>query len=83
MLDVSIRAEMLELKKVIPGDTIVFRCSLISPIRRGLCHMHGVGFVDGKIVETGGKELSDKLEKEGYEALIDAISEPKMNTMKN
>ena len=24
-------------------------------------------FVDGKIVETGGKELSDKLEKEGYE----------------
>ncbi|MDB4855422.1 ATP-binding cassette domain-containing protein, partial [Acidimicrobiia bacterium] len=25
-------------------------------------------FVDGKIVETGGKELSDKLEKEGYES---------------
>ena len=24
-------------------------------------------FVDGNIVETGGKELSDKLEKEGYE----------------
>ena len=37
-------------KKVVPGDKIVFRCSLISPIRRGLCHMHGVGFVDGKIV---------------------------------
>jgi UDP-3-O-[3-hydroxymyristoyl] N-acetylglucosamine deacetylase/3-hydroxyacyl-[acyl-carrier-protein] dehydratase len=37
-------------KKVIPGDTIIFRLNLISPIRRGLCHMHGKGFVDGKIV---------------------------------
>lgn len=27
-------------------------------------------FVDGKIVETGGKELSDKLEKEGYESYL-------------
>ena len=26
--------------------------------------------VDGKIVETGGKELSDKLEKEGYESYL-------------
>ena len=25
-------------------------------------------FVDGNIVETGGTELSDKLEKEGYES---------------
>ena len=37
-------------RKVIPGDTIIFRLNLISPIRRGLCHMHGKGFVDGKIV---------------------------------
>ena len=37
-------------KKVVPGDTIIFRLNLISPIRRGLCHMHGKGFVDGKIV---------------------------------
>lgn len=37
-------------RKVVPGDTIVFRLSLISPIRRGLCHMHGKGFVNGKIV---------------------------------
>jgi len=37
-------------QKVIPGDTIIFRLELISPIRRGLCHMHGTGFVDGKIV---------------------------------
>ena len=37
-------------KKVIPGDTLIFRLNLISPIRRGLCHMHGKGFVNGKIV---------------------------------
>ena len=37
-------------QKVVPGDTIIFRLNLISPIRRGLCHMHGVGFVNGKIV---------------------------------
>ena len=37
-------------RKVIPGDTIIFRLELISPIRRGLCHMRGAGFVDGKIV---------------------------------
>ena len=37
-------------QKVIPGDIIIFRLELISPIRRGLCHMHGTGFVDGKIV---------------------------------
>ena len=37
-------------RKVVPGDTIIFRLHLISPIRRGLCHMHGVGFVNNKIV---------------------------------
>ena len=37
-------------QKVVPGDTIIFRLNLISPIRRGLCHMRGVGFVNGKIV---------------------------------
>ena len=37
-------------KKVTPGDTIIFRLNLISPIRRGLCHMHGKGFVNGEIV---------------------------------
>ena len=37
-------------RKVIPNDTIIFRLDLLSPVRRGLCHMHGKGFVDGKIV---------------------------------
>ena len=37
-------------KKVVPGDTIIFYLKLISPIRRGLCHMHGKGFVNNKVV---------------------------------
>ena len=37
-------------KKVIPGDTLIFKLELISPIRRGICHMHGKGFVNGDIV---------------------------------
>ena len=37
-------------QKVLPGDTIIFRLDLISPIRRGLCHMHGKGYVNGKVV---------------------------------
>ncbi len=39
--------------KVIPGDTLVFSLSLISPIRRGLCHMKGIGYVSGKPVIEG------------------------------
>jgi UDP-3-O-[3-hydroxymyristoyl] N-acetylglucosamine deacetylase / 3-hydroxyacyl-[acyl-carrier-protein] dehydratase len=36
--------------KVVPGDTLVFSLQLISPIRRGLCHMKGVGYVSNKVV---------------------------------
>ncbi len=37
-------------KKVVPGDTIVFKLKLVSPIRRGLCHMEGKAFVGDTIV---------------------------------
>ena len=37
-------------QKVIPGDILIFKLNLISPIRRGLCHMRGLGFVNNKIV---------------------------------
>jgi UDP-3-O-[3-hydroxymyristoyl] N-acetylglucosamine deacetylase/3-hydroxyacyl-[acyl-carrier-protein] dehydratase len=47
--------------KVTPGDVIIFRLNLISPIRRGLCHMHGKGFVDGKIVVEA--DLLAKIDK--------------------
>lgn len=36
-------------QKVIPGDTIVFQLKLESPIRRGLVHMSGKAFVNGKV----------------------------------
>lgn len=37
-------------KKVSPGDTLVFKLKLVSPIRRGLCHMEGKAFVNNTIV---------------------------------
>ncbi len=37
-------------QKVLPGDTIIFKTELVSPIRRGICHMFGQGFVGGKVV---------------------------------
>lgn len=37
-------------QKVTPGDTIVFDLELLSPIRRGLVNMGGVGYVNGQPV---------------------------------
>ncbi|PIQ16293.1 MAG: UDP-3-O-[3-hydroxymyristoyl] N-acetylglucosamine deacetylase [Flavobacteriales bacterium CG18_big_fil_WC_8_21_14_2_50_32_9] len=37
-------------KKVIPGDTLVFKLELITPIRRGIVHMEGKGYVNGQMV---------------------------------
>lgn len=36
--------------KVLPGDTLVFKCDLISPIRRGICHMQGNAYANGRLV---------------------------------
>jgi UDP-3-O-[3-hydroxymyristoyl] N-acetylglucosamine deacetylase/3-hydroxyacyl-[acyl-carrier-protein] dehydratase len=50
-------------KKVIPGDTIVFELFLLSPIRRGLVHMGGAGYVNGSVVveaEMLAKVVKDK-----------------------
>jgi UDP-3-O-[3-hydroxymyristoyl] N-acetylglucosamine deacetylase/3-hydroxyacyl-[acyl-carrier-protein] dehydratase len=37
-------------QKVVPGDTLVFELSLLSPIRRGLVEMGGKAFVNGIVV---------------------------------
>ena len=37
-------------EKVLPGDTIIFRCDLMTPIRRGIAQMKGIGMVGEKIV---------------------------------
>jgi UDP-3-O-[3-hydroxymyristoyl] N-acetylglucosamine deacetylase / 3-hydroxyacyl-[acyl-carrier-protein] dehydratase len=37
-------------KMVLPGDTIVFKCELVAPIKRGIAKMHGQAFVAGNLV---------------------------------
>ena len=37
-------------KKVIPGDTVIFKIELIEPIRRGIVHMQGYGYVGDSVV---------------------------------
>lgn len=52
-------------QKVIPGDTIVFELNLLSPIRRGLVNMGGVGYVNGMPVveaEMLAQVIKDKEE---------------------
>jgi UDP-3-O-[3-hydroxymyristoyl] N-acetylglucosamine deacetylase/3-hydroxyacyl-[acyl-carrier-protein] dehydratase len=34
-------------RKVSPGDTLIFKCDLISPIRRGICHMQAYAYSNG------------------------------------
>ncbi len=36
-------------QKVMPGDTLIFNCTLITPIRRGICHMQGYAYANGKL----------------------------------
>lgn len=36
-------------RKVNPGDTLIFKCNLIAPIRRGICHMMGKAYANGHL----------------------------------
>lgn len=36
--------------KVLPGDTLIFKCDLITPIRRGICHMQANAYANGRLV---------------------------------
>ena len=38
---------------VIPGDTLICKLELISPIRRGIIHMYGQSFVENEIKSEG------------------------------
>ncbi|MBI9057704.1 MAG: bifunctional UDP-3-O-[3-hydroxymyristoyl] N-acetylglucosamine deacetylase/3-hydroxyacyl-ACP dehydratase [Labilibaculum sp.] len=40
-------------KKVVPGDTLIFKLSFLSPIRRGIANMRGLAFVGDTIVAEG------------------------------
>ncbi len=37
-------------RKVLPGDTIIFKCELLAPIKRGIAKMFGQAFVGGQLV---------------------------------
>ncbi len=39
--------------KVVPGDTLMLKMELLSPIRRGIVHMQGTVYVNNKIVSEG------------------------------
>ena len=36
-------------RKIVPGDTIIFKIELIEPIRRGIVHMQGYGYVGDQV----------------------------------
>ena len=48
-------------QKVLPGDTLIFKCELITPIRRGIAHMQAYGYANGKLVVEA--ELMAKISK--------------------
>ena len=37
-------------QKVVPGDTIIFHVSFLTPLRRGCALMRGLAFVGEKVV---------------------------------
>lgn len=40
-------------RPVYPGDTLIFKLELLTPIRRGICNMRGYAFVNGQLVSEG------------------------------
>tara|TARA_R110002073_G_scaffold128999_2_gene275033 strand:+ start:15273 stop:16673 length:1401 start_codon:yes stop_codon:yes gene_type:complete len=37
-------------QKVLPGDTLIFKAELMTPIRRGICHMQAYGYANNRLV---------------------------------
>ncbi len=44
-----------------PGDTLILKMELLSPIRRGICHMQGTAYVGNTVVSEG--ELTAQIVK--------------------
>ena len=40
-------------RPVHPGDTMIFKLDLITPIRRGICHMRALAYVNGQLTSEG------------------------------
>lgn len=57
-----IKMDKVKFKKlVVPGDTLILKMELLSPIRRGIFHMQGTVYVGDAIVSEG--ELTAQLSK--------------------
>lgn len=58
-------------QKVIPGDTVVFELKLLTPIRRGICHMKGIAYVNNKpVMEAEMMAQIVKVKKNNEPALV-------------
>lgn len=69
-------------KKVIPGDTIIFKVDLLDPIRRGLVHMQGYAYVNDKIVSEGtmmAQIVRNKERNQGNESTVSIYSSASKN----
>ena len=51
-------------KPVVPGDTVVIKCTLLRPITRGLAQMQGHSFVNDQLV-CEAEILAKIIRKEG------------------
>ena len=49
-------------RKVVPGDTLIFKCDLITPIRRGIAHMQAYAYANGVLCAEA--ELMAQISKE-------------------
>ena len=47
--------------KVVPGDTVLFKMELLSPMRRGIIEMKGSAYVGNKLVSEA--ELMAKIQR--------------------
>jgi len=60
--------------QVIPGDTIVFKLSLLTPIRRGIVHMRGEAFVREKqVMEAEMMALLSKVKGKDVKQPAEAV----------
>ena len=60
-LTYSMKQIMLNSTKVVPSDVLIFELKLLSPIRRGICHMQGKAYVNDIVVMEA--ELMAKIAK--------------------
>lgn len=62
-------------QQVIPGDTVVFSLNLVTPIRRGICHMRGTAYVNNKPVMEA-EMMAQIVKVKGHEV---KVKEPQLS----